>query len=237
MLRRVFPTSRLGRLGLVLAVVLRWGSAPAQAAPVTVPTGLTAGDTYHLIFVTAGFRDATSANIADYDAFVTAQAGLDADLAALGTTWKVIGSTDTVNAHSHISVIGPVYNLAGQIVATGLQDLFDGTPLTPIKFNRFGAPTLVEVWTGSEANGEAFDPFHHTLGSASPVHGISTASNFQWIVDNTLSPFNQLALYGISGPLVVPTTSSEVPEPASILLLATGGLGVLVTRRRRQKQD
>jgi hypothetical protein len=64
----------------------------------TIPPGLSPGDQYHLIFLTSGTRDATSSNIADYDAFVTDQANLSPVLAALGTTWRALGSTGTANA-------------------------------------------------------------------------------------------------------------------------------------------
>jgi hypothetical protein len=39
------------------------------------PSGLNPGDSFRFVFVTDGTRDAISTNIADYDTFVTAQAG------------------------------------------------------------------------------------------------------------------------------------------------------------------
>ena len=58
----------------------------AMAAPVTAPTSLNVGDQYRLVFVTSAVRDATSTNIADYNAFVSGVANGQAELAALGTS-------------------------------------------------------------------------------------------------------------------------------------------------------
>jgi hypothetical protein len=54
---------------------------PAQLmATVIAPIGLSLGSQYQLIFITAGIRDATSSNIDDYNAFVSAQAALSSSL-------------------------------------------------------------------------------------------------------------------------------------------------------------
>ncbi len=82
------PIRRLGIIKriipfLLLAVALAGG---AQAGTVvTVPTDLNPGDQYRLVFVTNGTRDAQSTDIADYNTFVTTEANLSTELAALGT--------------------------------------------------------------------------------------------------------------------------------------------------------
>jgi hypothetical protein len=83
---------------LLFCVAVVLASLAASAAPITVPTGLNPGDTYRLAFLTSKFRDATSTTIADYNAFVTGVANGVPELAALGTTWRVIGSTQLVAA-------------------------------------------------------------------------------------------------------------------------------------------
>ena len=46
----------------------------AKATIVTLPTGLNPGDQYRLVFLTSTERNATSSDIAVYNAFVTAAA-------------------------------------------------------------------------------------------------------------------------------------------------------------------
>jgi hypothetical protein len=188
----------------------------ASATPITIPSGLNPGDTYFLAFVTAGTRNATSSNIADYDAFVTAQANTDPLLFALGTTWRVIGSTATVDAVTHIGVTGPVYNLGGQEVATGSPDLFDGTLSAPINLDQDGIIRTRIVWTGSEVNGTR-QPIR-VLGSAttSTETGQSPVTGSPWVDSGFAPSTTDFSLYGMSGPLVVPTA---VPEPSTISLM------------------
>ena len=57
-----------------------------QAQVTTVPTGLNGGDQYRLVFVTSTTRDATSSDIADYNAFVNYAASLNTYLDAYAGT-------------------------------------------------------------------------------------------------------------------------------------------------------
>ena len=75
------------------AAVLVLSASAAHADPITVPTDLNPGDEYRLAFVTSTTRDATSTNIADYNAFVTTVAESVPELLALNTTWTAFGST------------------------------------------------------------------------------------------------------------------------------------------------
>lgn len=199
----------------------------ASAAPITIPTGLNPGDTYFLAFVTAGTRDATNPDILAYDAFVTSQANLEPTLLALGTTWKAIGSTDSVDAVTHIGVTGPVYNLAGELVATGSADMFDGNLLAPILYNQFGAAHSTGVWTGTEFDGQGVGEgvFALTLGAQQSLatFGSSSATGTEWLLLSFASTFDLRSIYGISGPLTVPTA---VPEPSTLSLM----LGALLLR-------
>ncbi len=114
-------------LTLVLALLL---SATAYSSITLVPTDLNPGDTYHLAFVTSTTRDATSSNIADYDAFRQPRTGR-AGGGLENISWKVTGSTATVNAIDHIGVLGPVYRLDNPRIANDETDLFDGTLAAP----------------------------------------------------------------------------------------------------------
>ena len=72
-------TNRLAVL-LVCAVAAR-----LTAHPILVPPDLRPGDTSRLIFVTDATRDATSSNIADYNAFVAAEVAGSPSLFGLRT--------------------------------------------------------------------------------------------------------------------------------------------------------
>jgi len=203
----------------------------ADASPITLPTGLAPGSTYFLAFATADIRVANSTNILDYDTFVTAQANLEPTLAALGTTWSVIGSTATVDAITHIGVTGPVYNFAGELVATGPADLWNGTIDAPIAFNQYGqrfieSPFFFNLaFTGTNTNGLGIPGF--TLGGLGAGAGIVTEQNGLWIAYEPFSGLEPNHFYGISGPLLTPS-----PEPGTIGLMLSALLLAGGTQRR-----
>ena len=75
--RRRRAASRL-LLGIALLAALAPGAVWAQTAQTVasdwalIPTGINAGDSFRLIFVTSTTRNAQSSNIADYNTFVQA---------------------------------------------------------------------------------------------------------------------------------------------------------------------
>jgi hypothetical protein len=84
----------------------------------TTPTGLSAGDTFRVVFVTDGTTTALSSNIADYNSFVNAQAG-GATYNGSVVSWAAIGSTSTVNAIDNVGISSaPVYLADGTLVTT-----------------------------------------------------------------------------------------------------------------------
>jgi PEP-CTERM motif len=212
---------------------LAWG---AHAAPVTVPLGLNPGDEYRLVFVTSTTRDATSTNIADYNAFVSAAANTQQVLVALGTTWTAIASTGAVDARDNTGtnpfvVTGvPIYLLDGvSLVANDNADLWDAAIANPIMINESGAALNTLVWTGTTRFGIAGPGFPQgsPLGSVTNdvIRGISSSVGPSW-VDGTGTPAAALSsFYALSGVLIAPTV---VPEPGTLFLFMLGLLLVSV---------
>jgi len=127
-----------GQLGLL-------DEAWFAANPINPGTGASwqAGDTYHLAFTTTTMvtqcsyptrypADPEWTDIANWDAVAQA----DADAAEIGTdagvTWKIIGSTSTVNAKDHAVASGPVYTCVGNPIASNFDDMWDGAIANPI---------------------------------------------------------------------------------------------------------
>ena len=98
-------TSLLAFLALVVAL----GFGAQARADIITPAGLNPGDQFRIVFVTSEIRDATSSNIADYDAFVqtAANAGGQDTYNGNPVTWRVIGSTATVSAISRLPLTSP----------------------------------------------------------------------------------------------------------------------------------
>jgi len=89
---------------------------------IILPSDLPPGAQYQLIFVTAGTRDATSANIDDYNGFVTAEGGTQ-PLSSFrplmaGRRFNAHDQQPRVNAPAYDR--SSIYNTQGQLVADGL---------------------------------------------------------------------------------------------------------------------
>ena len=161
---------------LVPAVALLL-QASADAAPF-LPTSVTPGSPYHLMFVTQDGRDAASANIADYNAFVNAQAALNPTLtgADVGVTYFAVGSTGAIDARANALVTAPVYNFNDQKIADSFTDIWDGALDAPVAFDQFVAGGFPDMFTGSDNAGFAI--LGSELGAASPGRGFQTSIRF-----------------------------------------------------------
>lgn len=223
---------------LLTCTVLAVARLASAAAIVTVPTDLNLGDQYRLVFTTSfPTTNATSTDIADYNAFVTAAANAKAELASLGTTWKAIGSTAAVAARDNtgtnptIDAVGvPIYTLADTRMADTNTDLWDGTiDAVPIDANGNVLVFSEEIWTGSTTSGTPDPSF--PLGATTVRFGNPATTGSAWITNGVDPSSLDHRLYAMSDVLTV------VPEPSSIALasvaavLAGGWFSVL--RRRR----
>ena len=227
-----FPHPPALLLGLMSCTLL-------PAGTITVPAGLTAGDQYRLIFITADAYTATSTDINYYNGVVTAEANSVSDLAALDTSWYAVGSTATVNAIDNVGIDSGVaiYDLNGNEIASDAgttgNGMFNssGYLLTGLNTNENDGliPGYVDVWTGTYLGG--VPGAHPPLGSASPTAGSSGTNSGFWIAHSEEASTTENRLYAISGVLTVPT-----PEPPTAFMAApgAGALMLAVWRRRRR---
>jgi len=237
--------SILAIAGLVLALApAAWAELVSDPGGFTPPAGLNEGDTYHLVFVSSTVRDATSADIADYNTHVQSAADAAGIGSGAGVTWKAIAATETVNANVNAPVSGPVYLVDGTTKVADEAAFYTGTHLVPINYNEDGSaheevdasphqydpsPTWA-VWTGTFPSG---DEAWNALGRTTPTSGYGYADKAdnawaRWEHDGGATDQDLLLpLYGLSEALTV-----VVPEPATMSLLAIGGLGLLARRKR-----
>jgi len=201
------------------------------AAPITIPPSLVEGDSYRLAFITTDTTTATSGDIATYNNFVTAQANLQAELAALGTTWKAIGSTTTVDARdntetnpsnaSHADV--PIFLLDGTKLVDLNSDLWDGTIDNQFRVRSDGslAPVGQFQWTGTDGDGRnsslGYGQFAlgTTSGSSVRVGKNSSTGTINWVQDFVDNKNNTRSMYAISGELTVPSPTITMFGPSA----------------------
>ena len=223
----------LGAFGAALCTLTTWS---AQA--VTVPVGVNPGDTYQLVFVTAGTIDALSTNIADYNSFVQGEAALNPALTGtdMGVTYTAIASTSSVNANANAAVTAAVYLVDGSaLVATGFSDLWDGNINAAIDRNQYGVLSAAGVaWTGSEVDGTASVTGQVVgLGGGSTFFGGSNETDALWVHNGAFGNQTvQLPIYALSSVITAPV---PVPVPAALWLFGPGLMGLVAVVRRKTR--
>jgi hypothetical protein len=219
---------------LLVLLTLAAASLPSTAAPITVPSGLNPGDQYRLALTTSTTRTGDSADIEDYNAFVTAVANSVPDLLALGTTWKAIASTASVDARDNTSTNPfvatgvPIYALDDSQIAASNADLWDGAIINPIDADESGNSITVLVWAGTQTTGEGFGL--QALGPGISIHGYSGSTDDNWIAATSGQTDFPYSLYALSDVLTV------VPEPGSMALSAYGLAALLACHWLRRTQ-
>ena len=223
-------------LSFIVGFISTLGLADAQT--VLSPDGLELGDMYRIAFVTDGVIDATSSLVSTYNDFVASEVNNPGSiLAGLQTQWSAIVSTAEIdaieNTETDPSSVGdtgvPIFLADGITrIVPNYDVMWSGVVgfrvlEAPISITQFGDRSVKSiVWSGTSLQGVAQAP----LGEAVATHGFQVSSNSRWIANGGHSNTTLGQVYGLSGVLVA------VPEPTSVLLLASGSIGAVFRRRR-----
>ncbi len=201
-----------GELGILTPGTLA-GNNPATGDP------WAEGDNYRFAFFTSARTTAESADISTYNTFVQnlANATTVYDIGEdEGVTWKVIGSTDAVDARDNTST-NPTVDGSGHaiflldgstLIASDYADLWDGDIQHIIDLTEQGDVDTYWPWTGTYTDGTAA-PGHPTsygaLGSSGQVGQGNSARADQWIWRTWTGdpPSGELQMYALSEPLVI----------------------------------
>ena len=106
-------------------------STPVPTTWSLVPSGLGAGDSFRLLFISTSDRDASSSDIAVYNTFIQNLVDTNGhdDIKAHSATFRMLGSTEDVDARDNTGTTGtgvPIYWLNGAKVADDYADFYDG---------------------------------------------------------------------------------------------------------------
>jgi hypothetical protein len=168
------------------------------------------GDQYRLAFVSSRKTAAESHDLSTYDAFLQDLA----KSAGIGGTWKVIGSSATVDARDHTSTNPEksgagvaVFLLDGRTrVADNSIDLWNGSLDMPINMDEKGNTGLSgTVHTGTDLKGVKR---HRPLGGSEELpprvtNAEISAKDRWWMVKFNASATTELPIFAISDPLTV----------------------------------
>ena len=161
-LRRAAAAALVLLAGALLA--LPPGTAQAQTAQTVVidwsliPTGLGAGDSFRLLFVTTTDVLGSHTGISSYNAIAQGDANhtsVDATIRGMQAEFRALASTSTHardnTATRSTDTDAAIYWLGGARVADNYADFYDGNWDSNVPRNRTGGTLsgVVSVWTGS----------------------------------------------------------------------------------------
>ena len=206
--------------------------APDEMAETTVPadwslipSDLGPGDSFRLLFIGTTSRNASDSDIDVYNTFVQNLVATNghADIKAFSATFRMLGSTEAVDARDNTGTTGtgvPIYWLGGAQVADDYADFYDGDwDEEATGARETGASVTIganwEIWTGSAHDGT--EAMHASLGTSRALgnagnhwvmHGNPNGSGGP-IEGSTATRSENKGVYGLSGVFTV----SDQPIP------------------------
>ncbi|MEM7200659.1 MAG: hypothetical protein AAF628_10360 [Planctomycetota bacterium] len=204
----------------LLAATLGLGMASSLASQGInlPPSDLSPGEQYRVMFVSDSERDATSTDIADYNAFVAADAHAVSEMVALNTNWRAVASTAAVSARANTmtdptpagSTGVPIYRPDGVRIADDYDHLW-GTVTTALHASCLISPSGLlldkHMWTGTQSIG--IPRASYEMGAVGfVVVGDSGHTSSGWAIGGVSPPSLLKHIYGMSDVLTVPP-----PEP------------------------
>ncbi len=220
---------------LALGILLSMGAATARAQDLRCQIGLLtpatlagnnpatgqpwkAGDEYRFVFLTSTAQRAWEHDITWYDNLIQNLANASSLPIGVenGVTWRIIGSTDAVNARDHtktnplVDGVGcAIYLLNGQtVMAKDNAELWSGTIQNVVTTSETGgAPGTVWPYTGTRRDGTRRDgssPDRAPLGGNRAWGQGNAGASADWVWRVNTGRNNQdHSFYGLSDPLTI----------------------------------
>ena len=199
-----------------------------------IPSDLGPGDSFRLIFIGSSNTNASSSDIDVYNTFVqdlVAASGHE-DIKALSATFRMLGSTEAVDARDNTATTGAgvaIYWLGGAQVADDYADFYDGDWDEEATGRRENGDSVSignnwKIWTGSAEDGtEAMStgatPTSRALGNSNNawvMQGSPNGSDSAHgpIESDTTDRGNNRYVYGLSGVFTVSDQAIANNPPA-----------------------
>ena len=203
-----------------LAVSGNANNNPLAALTVITYTAYThpVSDTdYKIMGASTGPTHASWSDITLYDNYLNSEVlsnGTDA-LRALDITWKIVGSTATVDAVDHLGVFStPVYSVLNTKIVDDSTDLWDNTLDNAVTHEFDGTTGTLDVYTGTDPS-DGTGTAGLELGETNVTYGLTDSATSTWANSSNKGRAVGGRLYGIS------TTIRHVSVGASFSTEAT----------------